>query len=178
MISFILAGSCGVEYSVHRVRVGSTLSSDDKNFTYFGMIAFLCVALYFVFRQRQSSSPSVNGNRFHGRSGGGGDRPDSPDDPPPPYSEQPPPSFQPFSKSRTESSNTFAAPSTSSSGLGFWPGLGLGAALGYLGGSRGSTTRSSYYNTESRPNPYPPASSSSSPPETHISTGYGSTRRR
>ena len=177
---YILRGSCGVEYTLYLTDVGlrnaesngfgarlAAFGSRVMAFCFGNPIQALVLA-FFAYIFITSLWPSRSGPRNRaggygfggggpgGGGGGGGGVP-----PPPPYDDYP----------------SYSKPSSSQSWTpGLFSGLAAGAAAGYAMGRGGGSERSS------EPGPSRVTRSQrSSPPSTsssHVSTGFGETRRR
>lgn len=180
---YILAGSCGLEYTIDELNPSKSSSyfhdnsyySSDKSTSGSYMPIIIMLGVMFLIYWNCLRDSNVHSNS---RSDDSQDRPGwgfgpGPSAPPPP------PGFRPDYYSddschRTRSTGT-------SSGPGFFSGMAAGGMLGYLFGSGGSGTRGyrrryddyndSYWNT-------PSTSGFSSGSGTTTSTSFGSTTRR
>lgn len=151
--SYVLKGSCGVEYRLMLTDLGEekygrrgkgtwdeyegrSRGGDRAAFIFW--LIFIAVAGWMVYaallRDRPGRRPpgAAANNWFGGGGGGGGDN----DDPPPPYERRP------SAKAKTTSSRMHrAAPGQRQEAWrpGFWSGALGGAAAGYMAGNRGQT---------------------------------------
>ncbi|EGD75726.1 hypothetical protein PTSG_07842 [Salpingoeca rosetta] len=194
---YILAGSCGVEYTLdstgnygsrhgkhhhHHHHAGHASSGGGSNFLLILVLVFLAYQMYkWCSRGRVAQEMYGEGAMDPNDFGPGGRFHNTA--PPPGYPGSgpgcAPPSYQ-------QAMNQGAA---AQGGWNFWHGFGLGGLLGYLAPRRrayygygmqpgwggGYRQNNYYYNTgaSARRSPSPPRSSG-----THASTGYGGTRRR
>ena len=149
--SYVLKGSCGVEYRLMLTELGEEKYGKKGKDTWEGYrdsqagnhaalgfwVLFFAVVGWMVYaafvRDDGVRRPRGINNLGFGGGGGGGDN----DDPPPPYDYHPPP---PKSKASSSSSRApRAAPAQAQQGWrpGFWSGALGGAAAGYMAGNRG-----------------------------------------
>lgn len=196
--SYILAGSCGLEYRLERTgRDGGSMYTSSKTYgksgSTFQNLLFLGGAAFVIYVIYQSclapghrdadataghdspppyDGPGHQGRGFFGGGGGGGG------------AYPPPPGFRP-----TYHTDASCGPAGGlggglggSGGGGFWTGALAGGTLGYLFGNRNSggyrpaygyPSEGSYASTSSYS-----SGGSSSAGDTHTSSGFGGTRRR
>lgn len=155
--SYVLKGSCGVEYRLVLTDVGEEkygrkgkgLFDDYEGqggggiipILFWGIfIAVVCWMLYTAFLRNDGPRPPGGNDRpgfFGGGWGGGGGN----DDPPPPYDYHPPPPSSKTSSSRGAAPRTAPAQAQGGRRPGFWSGALGGAAAGYMAGNRGQNQR-------------------------------------
>ncbi|XP_069711517.1 store-operated calcium entry-associated regulatory factor isoform X1 [Phaenicophaeus curvirostris] len=185
---YILRGSCSLLFKLELTEEGERKGKNSGSFDYGFyqsrkdstdssagaiVIVFLLVlafGVYKLFLSNQQPQQTFDG-------GDGFARPfwQSQQAPPPPG----------FKSSFTEG-NSFGAHAShgTSSGPGFWTGLGAGGLLGYLAGSHRAQPRSPYYSMWTDPTAVPPMngqssnSTQSSSSGTRTASGFGGTKRR
>ncbi|KAI3648650.1 hypothetical protein MP228_006504 [Amoeboaphelidium protococcarum] len=194
---YVLAGSCGVEYSLHLTARGREyyMVGDGKNnkngkngnlkgttsgrqtdteISWFGWM-FILLILYILYtslcRAHRDSRPGGNYNGSGPPNNPGGGHRDSP--PPPPYSKHPDPNQEFHARSGT---------STASDTSSFLAGAGLGGIGGYLLGSQlrnnDNTQQTGGGSRMRRDSPDRMRQSEPSPPRQSSSTGFGQSRNR
>lgn len=183
---YILKGSCGVQYTLELTKEGEENRSSSGGV----MLLIICVVMaYVIYKLCLSNTHSqhgfANGDGYSSTYGQHHRRPQPPGFNTGTYGQNsqspPPPGFK----------SNFAGTSGSSgydstSGPGFWTGLGTGGLLGYLAGSQRSPSYYSqspygYNNTWTRPSAPPPSygsSGASTSSGTRPTSGYGGTKRR
>ena len=198
--SYVLKGSCGVEYRLMLTRLGEekhgkgTNPWEDFARTKSGDIAvgsfwlvFIGVVMWMIYAVLSGDGTArrpINGGGFGGFGGGGGN-----DDPPPPYDYHPSPS-----KPRTTSTSHAARAVPVQEGWrpGFWTGALGGAATGYVLGNRGNRTQedqhrnqawanregSSYWESGRMGSSRSSSSTSRNGSARHESSGFGGTKSR
>jgi len=186
---YILAGSCGLEYTLDLTKEGQAQgqpNSQSQRDTYYGsqtkshhksdswdftdilMLLIVCLFIYAIYKtcfaargpQEVPHGPAGGFGPGGGGGPGGNDAPPPYDDPPPPYGWRPTDNKPPQSSSGPTGSSYRSASSGSanagradgsSSGPGFWTGLGAGGLLGYLAGGNTNRAGSAYgYDQRSR----------------------------
>jgi len=197
---YILAGSCGLEYTIEDISKSSNsyyssfrnlsnhVDGEGSSWLTIVVIIAAAIALYFYFRPNNTTPPTSIPRP--GPSPG-----PNPSDPPPPYGFRS--DYQKTSQDSYNASGASTGPSTgTSNGPGFFSGMAAGGFLGYLfGNNRGnngyarrgyqensfwnnpsSSSYSSGYSSFSRPSFSGGGGSSNS--RTSTSTGFASTKRR
>ena len=150
--SYVLKGSCGVEYRLILTDIGEEkygkkangIFDDYENYKGSGTMAalfwiiFMAVVCWMIYAAflRDPRQPR-GGNNRRGFLGGGGGWGGGNDDPPPPYDYHPPPS-KPRSTPRVASAQNGWRP-------GFWSGALGGAAAGYMAGNGGQNQQPRNY---------------------------------
>lgn len=194
---YILAGSCGLEYSLDRTGYGggstyeySTYTGHSKSGSTFQTILFLCVVAFIIYVIYQNCLSPGHLN----------DAPPGYDEPPPDYPGSPrggffggggggmpppPPGFRPHYQTDASCGSARATPGGLGGG-GFWTGAAAGGLLGYLMGNRNNAGYTTGYGYP-REGTFGSSSSFGSPSsfggpstssDTHTSSGFGGTRRR
>lgn len=183
---YILAGSCGLEYTIDEISPSSRSSSsyysenkydhlsDTKTGSWFPvlmMAAFIFIIYWTCLRSDQPASASRSTGDFYDSPGWGSGA-----------SAPPPPGFRSdYCSPDSSCGQSRGSNSSSSSGPGFLSGIAAGGLLGYLFGSGGSRSYSrqrygnDYWDT---PSTSGFSSSSFSDPGPSTSTAFGGTRRR
>lgn len=147
--SYVLKGSCGVEYRLILTTAGEEKYGqgtdspwdgyDGRRRSVWPAIIFWCLfvsvvglMIYSAFTNRRNVARDGGGGNFWGGwGGGGGGGGGGTDDPPPPYDYQSPPTTKSYS------SQTGAAPAAQEGWRpGFWSGVLGGGAAGYMAGNR------------------------------------------
>jgi len=178
--SYIIAGSCGLEYELsyrdHNTATRSTdhYGTDSSSMPFWIFIGFGAIFIMLMFcKSSDESSREREGYNYHGAASA------PPPEAPPSYSAYPPG----FKTSYTQPNRAQSA--GDSSGPGFWSGLGMGGLAGYLFSRNSSSTsppvytdyyrptRSSFGHSSFQDDLYSDRSDS-----TYSAEGFGSTKRR